>query len=705
MTQRVKRPKTRLIIDFETYYDKDYSLRKMSPVEYILDSRFEVIGASVRIDTHELCGKWGDAWDIPRPNIWQKKARWLSADKLKVFLSRVNWSDVALVSHNIGFDGAIIAWRYGYTPTQYIDTLGMARACITYETGRASLDATSKFLGLPDKGDDVIHAMGWRLADFERNQERFLKYQAYCERDSDNCAAIYDMLAWRFNESGDADAIGGEFHAGEELDLMDMVARMTITPQFVLDTHVVAEHLKRVQAEKARLMAMLVEKGIIGAGKAGQSTLQSNDKMAALLRSLGVDPPTKLSFKTGKEAYAFSKTDQEFTDLLDDPDPLVQATVAARLGVKSTLEETRSERFLKIGYADWPWVSNSAMLPAALSLEKPVAGTRLFPARMPFPLRYAGAHTLRLSGDWSLNLQNLGRKSELRRALSAMPGYVVVSADASQIEARVVAWLAKCWKLVQAFANKEDVYSTFASLVYGFIVNKRDHPGQRFVGKTAVLGLGFGMGPPKFSVTCRNQGRAQGLSLADCTVPLDLSQRTVTTYRTEYREVPQLWHLMENEVLPALANRLRRDFGIFYTDVDQSIVLPNGMRLFYRNMRREMVPDIFNTGKARIQWVYEYGRETKYTFGGKMTENVVQALAKIVTMNAAVRIKRATQGTNAYHVLAGQIHDQLIYVVPTELAHDFRDYVVQEMSRPLDWFKDLPLAAEGEVGPNLLEAK
>ncbi len=633
-------PRKRLILDFESYYDKEYSLRKMTPVEYILDRRFETIGASVRIDTHEPAAQWGDAWGIARPDVWTKRARWLPADKLEAFFAKVPWHEVALVSHNVSFDGAILAWRYGYTPAMYVDTLGMARATCVYETNRASLDAVSKFLHLPPKGDDVVHAMGLRLADFARVPQQFAKYQAYCERDSDNCAAIFDLLAWRFLES---DAIASDFHAGEEFTLMDMVARMTITPQFVLNTAVVTAHLKDVRAKKARLVAGLIEKGIIADGKAGRSDLQSNDKLADLLRRLGIDPPTKLSLKTGKEAYAFAKTDEEFTELLDHPDEVVQAVVAARLGVKSTLEETRSERFLAIGNVSWPFVSDRASLPAALPQRPASIHARLFPARMPFPLRYAGAHTGRMSGDWSLNLQNLGRKSQLRRALETQAGYTVVSADASQIEARVVVWLAKCARLVKAFEDGEDVYSTFASMVYGFAVNKRDHPGERFFGKTGVLGLGFQMSAPKFATTCRIQGRAQGLSLEACTMELPLAIRVVKTYRVELApEVPALWKMFETEVLPALANRLRRDFGVFYTDVDQSIVLPNGMRLFYRNLRREMVPDLFDPTKKKIQWVYEYGNRIKFTFGGKMTENCLAGDSLVLSESGWIRLDSLT---------------------------------------------------------------
>ena len=133
--------------------------------------------------------------------------------------------------------------------------------------------------------------------------------------------------------------------------------------------------------------------------------------------------------------------------------------------------------------------------------------------------------------------------------------------------------------------------------------------------------------------------------------------------------------------------------------------MSSGMRLYYTNIRCEWLPVPGDPEKKREQWVFDYGRETKYTFGGKVTENCVQALAKIITMNAATRIRRRAKIGSWVPHLAGQIHDQLIYVVPQEIAKDFEVLVVDEMSKRLDWFASLPLAAEGGIGDNLLEVK
>lgn len=677
----------RLVGDFETFYTAEYSLRKMTPLEYIHHALWGPIGCSMRIDTHSLDG----AQDRP----FTKRAKWINARQLPNLFAligqRIGWHRTIWVSHNIGFDGAILAWRYGTKPALYMDTLGMGRVVVSPKTGRASLDACAKYFNLPPKESDVIvNAVGWTLRDFEADEaaggQRYPAFRRYCNHDTDLCSSLLDRMAH-------------VFPADERL-LMDMVARMAIFPQFVLDRDVLVSHLDDVQKRKAILMDRLEGMGVL------KDDLMSNDKLAKILERMGIDVPTKVSAKTKKQAWAFSKTDKAFTALLEHEDPDVQAIVAARLGVKSTLEETRTQRFIACADVQWSPTFERVCEPATASLPQ-----LRKPLRMPFPLKYSGAHTHRLSGDWALNLQNLGRNSPLRRALAALFGYVVVSADASQIEARVVAWLAGCMKLVQAFRDKRDVYSEFATLVYEYAVNKRDNPGERFVGKTGVLGLGFGMGAPKFVVTCWNQGRAQGLSPALCTVPIELGTRVVSIYRTEYREVPTLWKVAER-MIEAMVLGNDMDYtpphlaGTLSEPVirvrGQRIYLPNGMYLEYNDIRYEQVDSPWKPGTKMRQAVYKYGNETRYTFGGKIIENIVQALARIITMSAAVRLRRQS---NFAFPLAGQVHDQLIYVAPKGEAEHVLDTVIEEMRKPLPWCPDIPLDAEGEIGANLYDAK
>jgi DNA polymerase I-like protein with 3'-5' exonuclease and polymerase domains len=674
-----------LTLDFETFYTDEYSLRRMTTIQYICDARFEATGAAARVDKVSL--PYQD-----EIKTFGAKSRWIEGSDLPKLFARVDWSRTALMSHNIDFDGAILAWRYGITPALYIDTLGMSRAAAPH-AGRASLDAVLKYIGAPEKGDALAAAKGYRLKDLKANPAYYETYKRYAERDCDGCFWIFEALAHYFSGVSSVST----FHKNEEFFMMDAVARMALLPQLSASRAVLTEHFNDVRAKKEKLIDRMRNKGILDPDNP-RSTFMSNELFANLLRALNVEPPTKISLATNKEAYAFSKQDKEFTDLLEHEDALVQAAVAARLGVKSTLEETRSQRFIDLSLTQWPVESDRTASPALLK------GAEIIPARMPFPLKYSGAHTHRLSGAMSLNLQNLGRKSRLREALIAPPGHKIVSADASQIEARIVSWLAGCDLIVEAFRAKEDVYSTLASDVYGRAINKYDNPGERFVGKTGILGLGFGMGQPKFKETCRVQGRAQNLPPEMYVISDELAERTVKTYRSKFHEIPAYWKIQE-KAIEYLAHRQSLELGVLYVDgPSQSIILPNGMRLWYTNMRK-----IITTRPGELpreQWAFDYGKITKYTFGGKQTENCVQALARIITMNAATRIRKYGRiGSWRPRNLAGQIHDQLIYVAPDEYAKDLLALVVEEMSKPLDWFSTLPLDAEGGIGNNLLEIK
>lgn len=663
--------------DFESFYTTEYSLQKMTPAEYLAHPLFECIGMAVRVDQVRLPMN-----APPVPRTFSDKAKWVEGPDLPRLFERVDWTKTVFMSHNIGFDGALLKWRYGITPMLYIDTLGMCRATLPEAKGN-SLEKALACIGAPAKGTALAQARNWRLADLKNAPAFYDTYKRYAERDCDGCFWLFEHLAHWF--AGTAGV--GTIHKNEEFLMMDMVARMAIEPKLGLNMPLLRDYLTNVVESKFRLLERLKDSGVLDADNP-KGDLMSNEKFAQILRDLGIDPPRKISQKTGLEAYAFAKTDEEFTDLLEDEDPTVQAVVAARLGFKTTLEETRTQRFLNIGNIAWPPVPGG------------IAPDSACPP-MPFPLKFSGAHTHRLSGDWKLNLQNLGRKSKLREALVVPPGYVIVSADAAQIEARVVSWLAGCTALTDAFRLGKDNYAILATDVYGYPVDKKTHPGERFVGKTGVLGLGFGMGAPKFIITCWNQGRAQGLAPELCRITEELSLKTVNTYRRKYKEVPEYWKA-QTRVIEALSTRTSMQLGVLLVDgPTQSVILPNGMRLFYHNMRQEA--GIGFNGQARVQWVFDYGREKKYTFGGKQTENAVQALAKIITMSAASRIRRITRFKEIG--LAGQIHDQLVYVAPKEVASDLLAVVLEEMSRPLDWFATLPLAAEGGIGTNLMEIK
>ena len=617
-------------LDFETYYDQEYSLRRMTPVEYILDPRFENIGVAVAID--DGAPFWINGTDFER---WLKTAR---------------LQDAKVVSHNALFDMSILSYRYGVVPKLMIDTLGMARAKLAYTTTSLSLANIALHFGIGAKGDAILKVIGMNAVAMQQAG----LYQAlseYALNDVDLCRTIYKKLM-PFPVS--------------ELVIQDMVLRCAVEPQFTLDSNLLALHLHEVRQAKDELLQR--------AGLTSRDDLMSNEKFAQALRTMGVEPPMKTSMVTGKSTYAFSKTDHAFLELEEHENPDVQALVSARLGLKSTLEESRTQKFLTISSLHWP------------------NGDR---ALMPIPLRYSGAHTHRLSGDWGINMQNLPRGGKLRKALLAPDGNVVIAADAAQIEARMVAWFAGQQNLVDQFARGEDVYSSFASVVFGRPVTKADKV-ERFIGKTAVLGLGYGMGWVKFQATVKIQSKNQlGQEIALDDVE---AQRIVTAYRTTYPKIPEMWTKLNNilSFIASSAPGVYRELGPVTSGVramKEHIELPSGLSLYYKNLRQE-----------DGQWLFDFGRvKGKKIFGGKLLENIIQALARIVVMDAAVRLRKPLSMMDVR--LAGQVHDELIYVVPEDVANIVKALVLKEMSTAPRWADGLPLSAEAEIGPSYGDAK
>ena len=617
-----------IFIDYETYYDREYSLRKMTPVEYVLDHRFECIGCAVK---EGLDGEpyWVDGADLP------------------LFFADLNPDDTMLVSHNALFDACITAWRYNFHPRLTADTLGIARATIGHECKSLALASVALKLGIGAKGGTVHKVEGMGSAAITA-AGLYDEYVQYATNDVELCAEIYRKLV-----------VEGRRFPARELVVMDMVIRCAIEPQMQLDQNVLALHHHTIKARKEELLQRV---------SVDKSELMSNDKFAQALRNIGVEPPTKTSLLTGKETFAFSKTDPAFMDLLEHDEPQVQALVSARLGLKSTLEETRTERFMSIARLTWPGKQKSLM---------------------PMPLRYSGAHTHRLSGDWSLNVQNMPRGGELRRALIAPPGYVVLASDASQIEARIVAWIADQLDLVEQFARGEDVYSSFASKVFGREINKKTDPAERFIGKTAILGLGYGLGWTKFQRTVKMQSKAQTGKLIDLTDEEAIN--VVQTYRTGYSSIPAVWRVLGDNI-----NVLSSGTGSFSIGPcvfeRGSILLPNGLRLHYHDLKYD-----------NDEWTYTYAGKPKRLYGGALLENIVQALARIVVMDAATRLRAKLA---MYDVqLALQVHDELVYVVPEEVAKVCEQITLEEMSTRPSWAPTLPLAAEASYGKSYGDAK
>jgi DNA polymerase len=596
-----------ITIDFETAYGGDLGFAKQTTEEYIRDPRFEVIGAAVQVNDGEP--------------VWFSGTH----QKMLDFLNKYDWKDSLALAHNAVFDGAILNWRYGITPKGWLDTLSMGRALHGTQVG-GSLAVLAQHYGIGEKGTEVLNAINKFRKDFSK--EDLARYGEYCKNDVTLTWDLFGLMSQGFPKI--------------ELRLIDLTVRMFTEPVLQLDPIMLRAHLNNERSRKTELLASF-----------DKDTLMSNPQFADLLASLGVSPPMKKSPTTGKQTYAFSKTDEEFKALLEHEDTAVQAVVAARLGTKSTIEETRTERFIGIASR----------------------------GPMPVPLRYYAAHTGRWGGDDKINLQNLQRTSPLKMSILAPFGMVMIDSDSSQIEARTLAWLAGQDDLVDAFDRGEDVYKIMASAIYGKAVQEITKD-ERFVGKTTILGAGYGMGAAKFKIQLKTFG---------VEVTLEEAQRIVNTYRSTYPKITALWKSAAN-VLPAIISEQTTAFGrgdILKVDGKDGILLPNGLRLKYPNLRKKTDDD----GKVELVYDTKKGKAVipNRIYGGKVVENVCQALARIVIGEQMLMIAKK------YRVVM-TVHDAVACIAPEAEAETAKEYVELCMRLRPSWAPELPLNCEAGYG-------
>jgi DNA polymerase len=582
----------------------------MTTEEYVRGSEFEVVGVSVQEDDGEPV--------------------WFSGSMLQTekFLKQYDWENSLMLAHNTAFDGAIMGWLFDIHPKGLLDTLSMGRALHGTEVG-GSLKVLAEHYNVGVKGTEVNDAKGFHRADF--TPEHLATYGEYCKNDVAITYQLFRHMAQGFPAT--------------ELRLIDLTLRMYTQPTLELDTKVLADHIISVRDKKQALMDTIVH---------SKEELMSNPKFAELLRAHGVVPPMKISATTGKETYAFAKNDEEFKALLDHEDVTVQTLVAARLGTKSTLEETRTDRFISIAAR----------------------------GKLPVPLRYYAAHTGRWGGDDKLNLQNLPRSSPLKKAIIAPDGYMMIDSDSSQIEARTLAWLAGQDDLVEAFDRGEDVYKIMASAIYGKDVSQITKD-ERFVGKTTILGAGYGMGAAKFKAQLKNFG---------VDVELEEAQRIIATYRQTYPKITELWRAA-NGILGAVIGDQLTELGrggLLKVDGTKGVRLPNGLYLKYPNLRWAT-----NEQDGKPEYVYDTkkGRAIipNRIYGGKVVENVCQALARIIIGEQMLMVAKK------YKVVM-TVHDAIACIVPEAEAERAQEYVELCMKiRPL-WGPELPLNCESGFG-------
>ena len=635
-----------LTIDFETRWSKsDYTLSKMTTEEYIRDDRFTAFGACI----HE----YGSTDPI----------EWFGGSDLPELFSSIDWGRTAVLAHNAQFDIAILSWRYSCQPAFIFDSLSMARALRGVEVGNSLAKLANDF-GLPAKGQAVHSTDGVH----ELHPALEGELAEYCKHDVFLCEEIFKRLAVSY--------------PSKELRLIDMTLKMFTQPTLVLDPLMLSN---AIEEERTSREALLQKLGI------GEAELASNPKFAEQLQKLGVVPPTKVSKTTGKQTLALAKNDALFQTLLNGQREDVALLCEARLRVKSTTERTRAQRFLDISQR----------------------------GSLPVPLSYYGAK----SGRWSaskgsaINMQNLKRGSFLRKAIMAPDGHQLVVGDLSQIEPRVLAWLSDYQDMLSIFRSGSDAYAAFGAQMFNIPnLTKETHPDLRQSAKSALLGCGYGLGwasfasqllvgflgaPPvryekKFAKTLgvdpeyiekfldwdENAKRLDEIphtcSEQELVVHAVASKKIIDIYRSTAHPVTTFWEMCAGLLESALYGGREYKYKCL-TFRKEEIELPNGMKLLYPDLRQ------IKDDKGRSQYVY--GPDATKLYAGKITNNVTQALARIVMTDGMLRVSKR-------YFVAGTVHDEQIVVVPDAEVEDAKTWVLAQMCMEPSYMQGIPLNAE-----------
>lgn len=615
-----------VIFDCESFYDppSGYTLSKMTTESYIRDPRFELHGAAIKWSPDTL-------------------AQWYTEPQLRWTLKQEDWSDTLLISHHAQFDHLILSHHYDVHPKMSGCTMSMARLMLGNHIG-VSLDSVRKEFGIAPKVTPYNLFVGKHWNEMSSGVQQLVAEGA-CDEVESKWLIFQRLMADGF--------------PAEELDVVDSTIKMFTEPCLRADSALLArvwadEEVKK----KTRLTALGFDISTEEGRKHAESQLQSADLFAKLLREHGIEPAMKegkpLADGTPKPIYAFAKTDPFMEELLADEDDEIRALAEARLGIKSTLLQTRAETL--------GWMASRGFLCVYL--------------------RYAGAHTSRWGGGDGSNFQNFTSGSDINAALCSPEGFLIAAPDASQIECRLLNMMAGQHDKIEDFRDGRDPYVGVATAFYGYAVNKKEHPDERQVGKVLELQCGFGSGGPKIQHTLRIKAKiildaAGGMKARDA-------------YRDTHPAVVQLWKDGEMTI-KRMSNWLSFDWGPMRVQCDvergrRRIILPNGIQLIYDTLEwHKGEEDSYWRLKTRKGWVKLYG--------AKLVENVIQALARVVVSQAMLRLKH-----KGYRTVSMK-HDELWILVPRDGNEErHKQLLIDELSVTPAWMPGIPLAAEAVMG-------
>jgi DNA polymerase len=288
---------------------------------------------------------------------------------------------------------------------------------------------------------------------------------------------------------------------------------------------------------------------------------------------------------------------------------------------------------------------------------------------------------MRWTGGNKMNPQNFTSGGKLRKSIVAPPGYKLGVVDSSQIECRWEAELAGEEDLLDIFRTGADPYATLASEIYNFEVTKADHPVERFMGKTARLGLGYGMGGPRFHNEIVTGARGKAVPIT-----LDFAYKVVNVYRKSHKKILALWDTLEDAMEWMATHdegtKVLCDGLLTFDAETNKIIFPNGCYLRYPNLQ---------VSEEGITYsVYDEGRwKTKYLWGGTITENVVQAISRHTLAEHILKIAKR------YRIVM-LTHDEIVFLIPDGEEDVAIAFALDVLRTVPAWAPSgLPLDAEG----------
>lgn len=677
-----------VVLDFETYWNsKDYTLSKIGPISYIRDSRF-----SAQLMSYIVTDASTMTYDRVRVAEHDNIPAVLAALKLDA-------PDVVTVAHNgNGFDFLILSEIYHVVPRIAIDTMCMERWTGVSRIQNESLKSMAKFFQCGEKVEGTVISDGRKWPEDFTPDERTAFIQ-YCRNDTEQCFLSFKAML--------------PFVTADALLFSSITARMACNPVLRLDDDMLTAYLNELSDKVTKARNDINKMFMFKSDEDFLKAIRSSASFIKMLELLGRKPPMKYSVaksetkrkkleaegKTNlsEEDYAvytpaLAKSDLDFVAMASDADERVALLVRTRLENNSSIQRSRAETFHALAKSGRP---------------------------MPVMLNAFKAHTSRYTAGNSegssdkLNLQNLSKRDPsqltLRKAVQAPEGMALVACDSSQIEARILAYVANETELVDAFRRGADPYADLAEKIFQ-IPSEKIHKGAksgdkklkayRNVGKTGILSAGYGVGWRKYADTLLRQGVRLS---SDIDQHYEMAHHAHNVYRASNPNIVAFWDTCQT-VIKALYLGYSGEFGGPNDNIFQYSVAPI--------CGRDDVPTIIGPNKYTLRYFklscevseknnreeYYYTRvkgkselKTKI-YGGALAENLCQYLAFALLQWQACRMTE--QGIR----LIANIHDSFLAICPEDEAEHTKSVMESCMSSVPDWLGDFPVACEAEIG-------